>query len=262
MAPHPIPLTVQRELRLPSTLHTPDFGIVGILGGMGPMATVDFMQKLIAHTPATTDQEHVPVIIASIPQIPDRTAAYQGLGPSPLDALIASGRRLIEAGASVIVMPCNTAHLWFEQLKKTLSVPMLHIVDATLERAMEERPRPRRVGLLATAATIDCGLYQSRAALRAETLEIEWLLPAPDERDHWVTPAIAAVKAGRLQSASGLLAAAAAALVRRGAEAIVMGCTEIPVVLHSTDAAVPLIDATDALAARAVAWSRASGRLS
>jgi aspartate racemase len=256
VAPNQIhPTSLSEVLAFPAESSSP--GIVGILGGMGPMATIDFMQKLIAHTPATKDQEHVPVIVASIPQIPDRTAAYQGLGPSPLGALIASGRRLIEAGAAIIVVPCNTAHLWFEPLERALSVPMLHIVDAALERAMTAARAPRKIGLLATAATVDSGLYQGRAAARADMREIEWVVPTAEERDLWVTPGIAAVKAGRLQSATGLLAAAAAALVRRDAEAIVMGCTEIPVVLRQDDVTVPLVDATDALAARVVSWSKA-----
>ena len=124
-------------------------GPVGVLGGMGPLATVDFMHKLLAATPATRDQDHLPLLVSSIPQVPDRTAAYRGEGASPLPALIASGRRLVDGGASMVVMPCNTAHLWFEPLQAALGVPMLHLVDAALaEAAVAVGGAP--LGLLAT----------------------------------------------------------------------------------------------------------------
>src|SRR5690606_23936695 len=103
---------------LHGTRSTPGFGpgplrgLIGVLGGMGPLATVDFMQKLVAATPASRDQEHVPALISAIPQIPDRTRAFQGHGASPLPAMLACARRLEAAGAGVIVMPCNTAHIW------------------------------------------------------------------------------------------------------------------------------------------------------
>ena len=111
-------------------------GLIGVLGGMGPLATIDFMHKLLAATPADADQDHVPVIVSSIPQVPDRAAAFRGEGVSPLAAMIASGRRLVRAGAALVLMPCNTAHLWFDEVQGALGVPMLHLVDAALEDAI------------------------------------------------------------------------------------------------------------------------------
>ncbi|HZF84509.1 MAG TPA: amino acid racemase, partial [Burkholderiaceae bacterium] len=135
---------------------------VGVLGGMGPLATVDFMHKLLDATPARCDQDHLPLLVSSIPQVPDRTAAYRGEGASPLPALIASGRRLVDGGAALVVMPCNTAHLWFEPLQAALGVPMLHLVDAALAEAAEA-VGGAPLGLLATEATLASGLYTARA---------------------------------------------------------------------------------------------------
>lgn len=222
-----------------------------MLGGMGPLATVDFLGKLIAATPADCDQAHVPVIASSIPQVPDRTAAFRGDGPSPLPAMLASGRRLVDAGAGLVVMPCNTAHLWFEPLARSLGLPMLHLVDAALDEAEAAIAPGAAIGLLATEATLASGLYTGRGAPRS------WLLPTAEEIAALVAPGIAAVKAGDLSLGAGRLAAAAAALAQRGAQAIVLGCTEIPLVLDDARSPVPVIDATAALARRAVAWSLA-----
>lgn len=232
-------------------------GIVGVLGGMGPLATIDFMRKMIEATPASADQDHVPVLVSSIPQVPDRTLAFRGEGESPLAAMVASARRLVAAGAGLLVVPCNTAHLWFDEIHDAVGLPMLHIVDAAIEAAVDAGGASGRIGLLATDATLASGLYVNRAPLHGT---VRWLLPTAGEMLDLVMPGVAAVKAGQLQDGEALLSKAAAALARRGAGAIVLGCTEIPVVLRSADAPVPLIDATAVLARRAVAWSLAQRR--
>lgn len=226
---------------------------VGVLGGMGPLATVDFMHKLLAATPARCDQDHLPLLVSSIPQVPDRTAAYRGEGASPLPALIASGRRLVDGGASLVVMPCNTAHLWFEPLQAALGVPMLHLVDAALAEAAEA-VGGAPLGLLATEATLTSGLYTVRAP------QLHWSLPTAAEIGACINPGIAAIKAGDLDTGRAYLGAVACALVERGARALVLGCTEIPLVLDAAAAPVPVIDATAALARRTVAWAAARAR--
>ena len=222
---------------------------IGVLGGMGPLATIDFMHKLLAATPAARDQDHLPLLVSSIPQVPDRTAAFRGEGASPLPALVESGRRLVDGGAALLVMPCNTAHLWFEPLQAALGVPMLHIVDMALAEARRHVGAGAPLGLLATEATLDSGLYTARAA------DVAWRLPTPAEREAWITPGIAAVKAGDLGCGRMLLGKAAAALAARGAQALVLGCTEIPLVVDAGTAPVPVIDATAALARATVAWA-------
>lgn len=231
-------------------------GLVGVLGGMGPLATVDFMQKLLAATPATRDQEHVPALVSSIPQIPDRTRAFQGKGESPLPAMLACARRLEAAGAGVIVMPCNTAHIWFDDIQANVGIPMLHIVEAALKEVLASIDAPLHVGLLATEATISSGLYWKRSSVPFEGRTVKWYLPTEIDVRQWVTPAIGAVKAGRLAVGRDLLVQAARALHQRGAAAVVLGCTEIPVVLNDENSPIPTIDATAALARSAVEWSQ------
>jgi aspartate racemase len=229
--------------------------LVGVLGGMGPAATLDFLHKMLAATPARSDQEHVPVLVASIPQVPDRTAAFRGEGASPLPALLTSARRLAEGGAGLLVMPCNTAHLWFDDLQAALpELPMLHLVDAALADAVEAAGPSARIGLLATDATLAAGLYPNRTPAGSA---LQWLMPTAGEMLDAVMPGIAAVKSGELDRGAALLGGAAEALARRGAQALVLGCTEIPLVLTPANAPLPVIDATAALARRAVEWSLA-----
>lgn len=227
-------------------------GVVGVLGGMGPAATLDFLRKMLEATPAQRDQDHVPVVVSSIPQVPDRSAAYRGEGASPLAAMVASAQRLVAAGAGLVVVPCNTAHLWFDAVQAAVGLPMLHLVDAALAEAGEQVGAGARIGLLATDATLASGLYVNRAGA-----QVQWMLPTAVEVIERVMPGIAAVKAGDAARGTAALQAAAEALVRRGAQALVLGCTEIPLALRPEHAAVPLIDATAALARRAVAWSLA-----
>ena len=232
-------------------------GLIGVLGGMGPLATVDFMQKLLAATPATRDQEHVPALISAIPQIPDRTQAFQGSGASPLPAMLACAKRLEAAGAGVIVIPCNTAHIWFEDLQTAMGIPMLHMVEAVMEEALATCGARLRIGLLATQATLASGLY-GKHACAPDGRVVEWIHPTGWDIRQCVSPGIAAVKAGRLDEGRDLLLRAACALHQRGAAAVVLGCTEIPVVLNDQNAPLPTIDATAALARRAVEWSRSA----
>lgn len=239
----------------PSTEGVP--GLIGVLGGMGPLATIDFMRKVLAATPAVSDQDHVPLVVSSIPQVPDRTAAFRGDGVSPLAAMVASGQRLARAGAGLVVVPCNTAHLWFTELESALALPMLHLVDAALEDAVATAGAGATIGLLCTDATLASGLYVNRTPRSAQAPGVQWALPTATEMLELVMPGIQAVKAGALDRGAELLGAAARALARRGAQALVLGCTEVPLVLDAGNSPVPVIDATDALARRAVAWSLA-----
>jgi len=226
-------------------------GVIGVIGGMGPLATIDFMRKVLGATPADADQDHVPLIVSSIPQVPDRAAAFRGEGVSPLGAMVASGKRLVRAGASLVVIPCNTAHLWFDDVRSALALPMLHLVDAALADVVASVGAGATIGLLCTDATLASGLYTNRAP------QVRWALPTSREMQDWVSPGIQAVKAGELGRGGELLGAAAQALLRRGAQALVLGCTEVPLVLGPSNVPVPVIDATASLARRAVAWSQA-----
>ena len=228
---------------------------IGVLGGMGPAATADFYGKLVAATPAERDQDHLPVLIHSVPQIPDRAAAFLHGEPSPEPMLVDIAQQLERSGASLIVMPCNTAHLWHGPVAAAVKVPVLHIVDPVLAalRQAASAERPLRVGLLGTAATVQSRLYPGRS----KTDDVQWLVPDDDEQAEWVSSGIEAVKAGQMAQARLLLSLAARALVGRGARALVYACTEVPLVLSAVDFGVPALDATQLLADATVAWARA-----
>jgi aspartate racemase len=228
--------------------------LVGVLGGMGPWATLDFLQKILKATPACRDQDHVPVLVSNIPQIPDRTAAYGGEGESPLDALIANGQRLKAGGASVLVMPCNTAHLWFDDLESALATPMLHIVDSALRELQPTGTKISTVGILGTDATLASGLYPNRAL--AVGAAVRWVQPTAREMIELLMPGIRLVKAGRLDEGREHLNAVARSLVRRGAQALVMACTELPLVLDNSIDGIAAVDPTSALARAVVHLSK------
>ncbi|MGH8185191.1 MAG: aspartate/glutamate racemase family protein, partial [Steroidobacteraceae bacterium] len=136
--------------------------VLGVLGGMGPLATADFLAKLIRATPAARDQDHLPVIICSFPNIPDRTEAIMSGGPSPLASMRRAMRVLCSCGSARIAIPCNTAHHWFEELQACSPFKILHIVDAVLEELVLRSFTHANVALLATAATLRSGVYGKR----------------------------------------------------------------------------------------------------
>ena len=204
--------------------------LIGVLGGMGPLATVDFLHKLIQEMPAAVDQDHVPVLAWNVAQIPDRQQALAGTGESPLPALIDGIVRLAGAGVTRIVIPCNTAHHWFDELAAVSPVPLIHIADATLEilQSGGVDGQGGAVGLIATRGTLDSRLYQRRFAAAG----IDYLLNTDDELDTLFTPGCYAVKRGEVEAGGHLLEAAVQALIDRGAKRLVLACTEVPLALE------------------------------
>lgn len=223
--------------------------VLGVLGGMGPLATVDFLQKLIEETPAACDQDHISVIAYSVPQIPDRPAAITGDGASPLPQMLDGIHTLKRAGAHAVAIACNTAHYWYDDLVQQGGLPILHIADTACAALPQN---VQRVGLLATQGTLAAGFYQSRFRER----RFDCVLSSDDEQRALVLPAIDGVKRNDLPAAHALAVKAARRLIERGAQVIVMGCTEIPLAIeHQTsDVSAVCIDATRALARTCVAW--------
>ncbi|WP_410014249.1 aspartate/glutamate racemase family protein [Sodalis sp. C49] len=222
--------------------------LLGILGGMGPLATVDLMQKIIEETPAHSDQQHAPVVAWNVPQVADRQQALAGTGPSPLPQLLHGVRRLNGAGASHILIACNTAHHWYGELAAASRAPLLHIADATLDSLRPERGE--RIGLIATQGTLDAGWFQQRiAALGGETLT-----PLPQEMREWFVPGCYAVKRGDLRGGGELLSRLAQALAARGAARLILACTEVPPAFAAIDSPwrSVSVDPTRALARAAV----------
>jgi aspartate racemase len=224
---------------------------IGVLGGMGPWATLDFFEKILRLTPAKTDQEHLRVIIDNNPKIPDRSPAIVGTGEDPTPALVAGARTLQQAGADVIVIPCNTAHYFYERVQNAVSIPVLHIMEEVAATAREEVPTARVLGILATAAAVSSGLYARACARRG----IEVVNPDPSGQQV-VNRAIYAVKGGQMgPEITAGLKKIADGLVGRGAQALVLGCTELPFVLKPQDVRVPLLDSNQILARAAVRFA-------
>jgi aspartate racemase len=227
---------------------------IGVLGGMGPMATADFFRKLVEETPAERDQDHIPVIIYSVPQIPSRSKAITNADESPLPQMLEGLRALKLQHVDFVAIPCNTAHFWYEDLCRKGGLPILHIVDAVY-RALASDGIDGPIGLLCTEATLSSRIYHERLA----ECGIDLMVNPPEERDEFVNPAIELVKCGRLQEAGVAVQRAAARLLERGAQKLILGCTELPVALEAgaPSSMEKCIDATRALARASV--SRALG---
>lgn len=226
---------------------------LGVLGGMGPLATADFLKKIVQATSAERDQDHLPVVAYSVPQIPDRLdPILRGAGESPLPAMIEGMQTLEAAGADYVAIPCITAHHWYEALRRATKMPILHIADATCTVLNECGVATDKVGVLATAATLRSGFFQTR--LRA--LGYETVVPPEREMQELVLPAIACVKRGDMARALGLATQAVERLLARDVETIVLACSELPPALEGANAglAARCVDSLDALARACVFW--------
>jgi aspartate racemase len=230
--------------------------IIGILGGMGPEATIDLFTKIVKGTKVKRDQDHLRILIDNNPKIPDRTLAIQRKGPSPLAQLVRSAKILEKAGADFIVIPCVTAHFYYNSLQKRIKVPILHVVDETVKYIKKKLKGTAKIGLIATEGTIHTGLFQRAFSDNV----IELILPTPEVQKKWVMEAIYGKKGikaiGPSEQAKRLILKASESLIKRGAQAIIAGCTEVPLVLKGGDLSIPLIDPNSILASAAVRKAR------
>jgi aspartate racemase len=228
---------------------------LGVLGGMGPLAGAAFALRMVQLTDAAVDQEHIPTLLCNDPRIPDRSSALLQGGESPLPAMERGLRLLEAAGAECIAIPCNTAHLWFDALGRATSLPVLHIAHAVVEDLRRHGVRGGRIGVLGTPATLALGLYQRTLAQAG----YEPMVPSPQEALRDCAPAIAAVKAGDPPGAWDAAARGIRTLVDRGAVAVVLGCTELPLAVPAARRdgfGAVLTDSIDALARAAIAHCR------
>ena len=220
---------------------------VGVLGGMGPQATVDFVQEIVRRTPAAGDADHIRILVDCNPGVPDRQAARRGDDQPVRDALTEMALGLQAQGADFLVMPCNTAHAFIADARAAASIPFVSIIDVTVEAARHGHPSGR-IGVLATDACVDAELYQ-RAALRAGLTTI---VP-PTASQASCMRLIAEVKAGNTGDAvRGEMRQLAGELVQLGADVLVAGCTEIPLLVQGDVAGVTLLSSTGELAQRTV----------
>lgn len=221
---------------------------IGVLGGMGPAATIDFMAKLAQLTPARCDQEHLPVVVANLPHVPDRSTAITEQGADPLWYLLQSVDLLNAAGCGLIAIACNTAHHWHAHLAARSRAPVLHIVDS----CMDAIPRGRSMAVLATRGCLASGFYQRAITQRGETP----YEPADPGFQGRVDEAIAAVKRGDVALGAQHLTHLLRELADHGVGAAILGCTELPVAAAHPQAHLPpclqVVDSTLELARAAV----------
>ncbi len=220
---------------------------VGIIGGMGPLATADLFEKITRLTKADKDSKHIHVIIDSDTNIPDRTAAILGQGPEPTKELIAAAKRLENAGADILLMPCNTAHYFYPAIQAATKCPILHMLRLTAEEIKSRGPI--KVALLATDGTVKTGIY----ARLFEEYGIDYMLPEPEEQRLVMSLIYDGIKAdNELYFDTAPITAALNAMLRRGADAFVLGCTELPIAFEDFELDFPAIDPTYVLAKNAV----------
>ncbi|MFA5073335.1 MAG: amino acid racemase [Nitrospirota bacterium] len=233
---------------------------IGIIGGVGPAATTDFMNKIIHHTHAKKDQEHIKMIVEHNPQIPDRTANLIGAGIDPTIALYSACKRLEADDADIITIPCNTAHAFVERIQPYLSIPIVNMLFETVEYIRQNFSDRKIIGLLATTGTVKSRVYHDMVA----KTNFDLIIP-DDDFQKKVMNAIygeKGVKAGFTEGeCKDDLNQALEHLVKRGAEVIILGCTELPLLqsenndFHIGDRSVAILDPTAILARKCVALS-------
>lgn len=231
---------------------TADHKTVGVLGGMGPEATLDFFAKLLAATGANSDQEHLHVLIDNNPKVPNRNEAVAGRGPSPGPALAEMARDLERAGADFLVMACNAAHAFEADIRAATPLPFVSLIEEAAQATLARRPGLERAGVLAAAGTLDAGLYERAFAARG----VRASSPAGEARERFMA-LLYRIKAGdKGEEVRAAMRSLAGELLDAGAQVIVAGCTEVPLVLTQRDLPCPLVDATAVLAERTVMYAK------
>jgi aspartate racemase len=218
---------------------------------MGPEATVDFFREIIRLTPAKRDQDHIPVVIYSNPKTPERTQAILHGGEDPTPYLVESAQILEKAGAGILAIPCNTAHYFLPRVRPKVGIPILDMIEETFLSTRAQVGNVKVVGLLATSGTIQSGVYRDVFARHG----IDILVPRAADQER-LQQAIRGVKADSYDRArQDIFEKVGATLVKAGAQAVVLGCTEIPLAFNPERVTYPVVNSTRVLAQAAVDWA-------
>ncbi|HBN73639.1 MAG TPA: hypothetical protein DD376_02575 [Sutterella sp.] len=230
---------------------------VGMIGGLGPAATVDLYDKIVKATPAKTDQEHIKLVVEQNPQIPDRTAALLSGGVDPTLALYNCAKRLENDGCDALIIPCNTAHAFIPYMERHLKIPFINMQQAALDEIREKFGESARIGLMATTGTVKTGIYSKKA----EEMGLPLFVPS-DERQQDVMSAIYGPEGAKAGKTDGvcreqLMRAAEELVSKYDCNVLILGCTELPLILHEGDLPCAgktafVIDPTSALARKVV----------
>ena len=222
---------------------------LGVLGGMGPAASAEFMSRLVAKTPAKKDQDHIPTILWSDPRTPDRSTSLRNGDDLPLPYLLEGIHGLKLANCSCVVIPCNTAHFWFDELSNHIKI--IHIVDSVADALTNVNVTNATIGVIGTQATIELGLYQNHL----NKLGWNCITPTKVEMDTLVQPAIDLIKANDMVNSQHMLMQVVNSLISTGAKAVILGCTEIPLAIRQEyHLNIPLINSIDSLVNSAIDW--------
>ena len=225
---------------------------LGILGGMGPAASAEFINRLIQQTPASCDQEHIPFVLWNEPRTPDRSISMRAGNDDPLPYLKKGILSLKSVGCDYIVIPCNSAHYWYDEMNK-LGIPILHIVDSVVDELKCLDIDNQTIGVMGTQGTIEYGIYQNHL----ENQGWKCIVPDKAEMDYFVQPAIDFIKGGKIEEAHHLLVKVIDSLISRGAKAVVLGCTELPLAVRELEQnGIPLVNSIDSLVKKAIVASK------
>jgi aspartate racemase len=227
--------------------------LLGVLGGMGPMAGAVFMERLTAMTEVQYDQQHIPAVLWSDPRVPDRTEAKLHGGEDPLPWLLNGIQQLERAGARAIAIPCNSAHMWYDQMASATRLPILHIVKVTIDDLQNRGVRQGKIGVMATDGTLKTAMYQQELESRGFTC----VVPTDEEIAKYCSTSIALVKANKIAESYDPAVECIRRLQQRGAVALVLGCTELPLALphkRRRELGLQMADSIDGLAAAAIRW--------
>lgn len=225
---------------------------MGVIGGLGPEASLDFFAKILAKSNAKTDQEHLHIIINNNPKVPNRHASIDGTGPSAAPALIGSAKALERAGADFLLMVCNTGHAYQKDIENAVNLPFVSMIEATINACLAQKPDLQNVGILATDGALAANLYQQEF----DKQNINCLYPNKNEQKK-LMELVFLVKANDLsQNVKTQMKDLANSLLAKGAQIIVAACTEIPLILEQKDIAKPLINSTDALVDAGISYAK------
>lgn len=223
---------------------------IGIIGGMGPDATAKLFKEIVSLTPAGSDQEHIPVLVYSNPCIPDRTLAILNRGESPVAQIVKTAKVLESGNADILAMPCNTSHYFYNEIQSQVNLPIVNMIDEVVNHIQVCYPKIKKIGLLATNGTIIGEVYHEKFQQNS----IEVITPENLKQDLLVMEAIfgkKGIKAGYFHEPQSLIIMAANDLISRGAEVLLAGCTEIPLVLNKHPKC-PVLDSSKILAQKLV----------
>lgn len=228
---------------------------IGILGGMGPMATVDLFRKIVYNTAATKDNEHIHIYIDNNTDIPDRTEAILHNCKDPVPELIGSAVKLVCMGADFLVIPCNTAHYFYDKICKKVDVPVLNMIEETAKEVIKQNLE--YVGLLATDGTIETRVYDSVF----EKYGIKVIHPSISAQNHVMDLIYKGVKAGNKELNLDNFYDVLDELMQNGAQTLILGCTELPLAFEIYDIKHKNIDPTNVLARSAVVYANGTLRI-